>query len=82
MEGEGLIVCAVEVTAHGPDIAGGGGGYAGEKASPGFTTLLQYRWQELGLTLVIVTHDTSAARRAQQTGVMKEGRLVARHTKT
>jgi putative ABC transport system ATP-binding protein len=49
-------------------------------------TLLECLWQELGLTLVIVTHDTSVARRAQQTGVMKEGRLVvqlaARHAKT
>jgi predicted ABC-type transport system involved in lysophospholipase L1 biosynthesis ATPase subunit len=29
-----------------------------------------------GLTLVIVTHDTAVARRAQQSGVMKEGRLL------
>jgi putative ABC transport system ATP-binding protein len=38
-------------------------------------TLLEALWQDLGLTMVIVTHDTSVARRAQQTGVMKEGRL-------
>ncbi len=39
-------------------------------------TLLEQLWQELGLTMVIVTHDSSVARRAQQTGVMKDGRLV------
>jgi putative ABC transport system ATP-binding protein len=37
--------------------------------------LLEALWQDLGLTMVIVTHDTAVARRAQQTGVMKEGRL-------
>ena len=40
--------------------------------------LLESLWQDRGLTLVIVTHDTSVARRAQQTGVMKEGRLLMR----
>jgi putative ABC transport system ATP-binding protein len=39
-------------------------------------TLLEYLWHELGITLVVVTHDTSVARRAQQTGVMKDGRLT------
>ena len=39
-------------------------------------TLLEYLWHELGLALVVVTHDTSVARRAQQTGVMKDGRLT------
>jgi putative ABC transport system ATP-binding protein len=38
--------------------------------------LLASLWAERGLTLVIVTHDTSVARRAQQTGVMTEGRLL------
>ncbi|HTA11536.1 MAG TPA: ABC transporter ATP-binding protein [Streptosporangiaceae bacterium] len=41
-------------------------------------TLLASLWEERGLTLVIVTHDTSVARRAQQTGVMKDGRLRLR----
>jgi predicted ABC-type transport system involved in lysophospholipase L1 biosynthesis ATPase subunit len=40
-----------------------------------FAGLLEALWQDLGLTMVIVTHDTAVARRAQQTGVMKEGRL-------
>jgi putative ABC transport system ATP-binding protein len=39
-------------------------------------TLLERLWQELGLTLIIVTHDSSVARRAQQIGVMKEGKLA------
>ncbi len=39
-------------------------------------TLLEHLWHNLGLTLVIVTHDSSVACRAQQTGVMKEGRLA------
>jgi len=38
-------------------------------------TLLEHLWQEMGLTMVIVTHDSSVARRAQQIGVVKEGRL-------
>jgi putative ABC transport system ATP-binding protein len=47
--------------------------------------LLEHLWLELGLTMVIVTHDRAVARRAQQTGVMKEGRLIlqlTRHAKT
>ena len=30
-------------------------------------------WRERGLTMVLVTHDTSIARRAQRIGVMKNG---------
>jgi ABC-type dipeptide/oligopeptide/nickel transport system ATPase subunit len=32
-------------------------------------------WQERGLTMVVVTHDSTIARRAQRIGVMKNGRL-------
>jgi ABC-type multidrug transport system ATPase subunit len=32
-------------------------------------------WRERGLTMVLVTHDSSIARRAQRIGVMKNGRL-------
>jgi energy-coupling factor transporter ATP-binding protein EcfA2 len=39
-------------------------------------TLLEYLWHELGITLVVVTHDTSVARWAQRTGVMNDGRLT------
>jgi len=37
--------------------------------------LLETMWRERGLTMVLVTHDTSIARRAQRIGVMKNGRL-------
>jgi putative ABC transport system ATP-binding protein len=37
--------------------------------------LLERLWRDLGLTLVVVTHDSTVARRAQRIGVMKEGRL-------
>jgi putative ABC transport system ATP-binding protein len=37
--------------------------------------LLETMWRERGLTMVVVTHDSSIARRAQRIGVMKNGRL-------
>jgi putative ABC transport system ATP-binding protein len=37
--------------------------------------LLETMWRERGLTMVLVTHDSSIARRAQRIGVMKHGRL-------
>jgi putative ABC transport system ATP-binding protein len=40
-------------------------------------TLLEGTWQEHGLTLVIVTHDSAVARRAQQTAIMRDGQLTA-----
>jgi putative ABC transport system ATP-binding protein len=41
-------------------------------------TLLEKLWRERGLTLVLVTHDSSVARRAQRVGVMSNGRLSIR----
>jgi putative ABC transport system ATP-binding protein len=38
--------------------------------------LLEHMWAERGLTLVIVTHDSSVARRAQKIGHMRNGRLT------
>jgi putative ABC transport system ATP-binding protein len=38
--------------------------------------LLERLWSERGLTLVLVTHDSSVARRAQQIGRMQNGRLT------
>ncbi len=38
--------------------------------------LLGYLWYERGLTLVIVTHDTSVARRARQTAIMRNGQIT------
>jgi putative ABC transport system ATP-binding protein len=41
-------------------------------------TLLERLWRERGLTLVLVTHDTAIAHRAQRVGVMSKGRLSIR----
>jgi putative ABC transport system ATP-binding protein len=38
--------------------------------------LLETLWQDLGLTLVLVTHDTTVARRALRVGLMRDGRLT------
>jgi putative ABC transport system ATP-binding protein len=35
-------------------------------------------WRELKLTLILVTHDSSVARRAQRVGVMENGKLSIR----
>jgi putative ABC transport system ATP-binding protein len=40
--------------------------------------LLEKLWRERGLTLVLVTHDTGIARRAQRVGVMEKGRFSIR----
>jgi len=40
--------------------------------------LLEHLWRECGLTLVLVTHDTAVACRAQRTAVMANGRITAR----
>ncbi len=38
--------------------------------------LLETMWRERGLTMVVVTHDSTVARRAQRIGVMKNGHLT------
>jgi len=38
--------------------------------------LLEKLWKDLGLTLIVVTHDSSVARRAQRVGQMRDGRLL------
>jgi len=40
--------------------------------------LLAQLWHDLGLTLVLVTHDSALARRAQRAAVMSKGRLAIR----
>jgi putative ABC transport system ATP-binding protein len=40
--------------------------------------LLEKLWQDNGLTMVMVTHDSSVARRAQRTGIMRTGQLTIR----
>jgi putative ABC transport system ATP-binding protein len=37
--------------------------------------LLEKLWRELGLTLILITHDSTVARRAQRIGLMRDGRL-------
>jgi putative ABC transport system ATP-binding protein len=37
--------------------------------------LLESLWRERGLTLILVTHDSSVARRAQRIGIMRKGKL-------
>jgi putative ABC transport system ATP-binding protein len=38
--------------------------------------LLEKLWREHGLTLIVVTHDSTVARRAQRIGIMRKGRLT------
>jgi putative ABC transport system ATP-binding protein len=40
--------------------------------------LLDGLWRELKLTMVLVTHDSTVARRAQRIGIMKNGKLSIR----
>jgi putative ABC transport system ATP-binding protein len=47
-----------------------------EDTRDGIIALLEQLWRQHGLTLVLVTHDTSIARRAQRVGLMNEGRLT------
>jgi putative ABC transport system ATP-binding protein len=42
--------------------------------------LLEKLWQDNGLTMVIVTHDSSIARRAQRLGTMRNGELTVKQT--
>jgi putative ABC transport system ATP-binding protein len=40
--------------------------------------LLESLWMDRGLTMILVTHDTAVARRAQRVGVMTKGRFSIR----
>jgi putative ABC transport system ATP-binding protein len=40
--------------------------------------LLERLWKERGLTMVLVTHDSTVARRAQRVGIMQNGKLSIR----
>jgi len=40
--------------------------------------LLEKLWQDNGLTMVVVTHDSAVARRAQRLGTMKNGQLTVK----
>ncbi len=41
-------------------------------------SLLESMWRERGLTLILVTHDSAIARRAQRVGIMQHGKLSIR----
>jgi putative ABC transport system ATP-binding protein len=43
--------------------------------------LLEKLWQDKGLTMVMVTHDSTVARRAQRLGIMRNGQLTVKQTK-
>jgi putative ABC transport system ATP-binding protein len=42
--------------------------------------MLEKVWQEYGLTMIVVTHDSFVAKRAQRIGVMRNGRLTTKST--
>jgi putative ABC transport system ATP-binding protein len=42
--------------------------------------LLEKLWTDNGLTMIMVTHDSSVARRAQRLGVMRNGQLTVKST--
>ena len=42
--------------------------------------LLEKLWQDNGLTMVMVTHDSTVARRAQRLGTMRNGQITVKQT--
>src|SRR5690348_12397879 len=42
--------------------------------------LLEKLWKDNGLTMIMVTHDSSVARRAQRLGLMRNGQLTVKQT--
>ena len=46
-----------------------------EQTRDEITTLLEQLWQERGITLIVVTHDSAVARRAGRLAVIKNGRV-------
>jgi len=45
--------------------------------------LLEQLWREYSLTMVLVTHDSTVARRAQRIGIMQNGKLsIKQDTRT
>jgi putative ABC transport system ATP-binding protein len=49
-----------------------------EDTRDGIIGLLERLWRDRGLTLVLVTHDSATARRAQRVVVMTSGHLTTR----
>ena len=48
-----------------------------ERTRDEIVALLEQLWQSRGLTLIIVTHDSTVARRAQRIAVIERGRVTA-----
>ena len=42
--------------------------------------LLEKLWRDNGLTMIMVTHDSTVARRAQRIGLMRNGKLTVKQT--
>ena len=40
--------------------------------------LMEKLWQDMHLTVVLVTHDSTVARRAQRLGIMQNGKISIR----
>jgi putative ABC transport system ATP-binding protein len=59
-------------------LAGEPTGNLDEDTRDDIIALLEQLWRERGLTLVLVTHDTAIARRAERIGVMTNGHLTIR----
>ena len=49
-----------------------------EETRDEIVNLLELLWRERGLTLVVITHDSSVARRAKRVALMNKGRLTIR----
>jgi signal transduction histidine kinase len=78
--GLGLSIAAALVEAHGgrsPSTAEPTGNLD-EGTRDDIMELLDQLWRDHGLTLILVTHDSSVARGAQRLGIMKKGRLSIR----
>jgi putative ABC transport system ATP-binding protein len=46
-----------------------------EETRDDIVNLLEKLWLERGLTMILITHDSAVAKRAQRVGVMKNGNL-------
>ncbi|MFL6076883.1 MAG: ABC transporter ATP-binding protein [Mycobacteriales bacterium] len=46
-----------------------------EEMAADIMDLIEERWREQGLTVVLITHDSAVARRARRLGVMRDGKL-------
>jgi putative ABC transport system ATP-binding protein len=49
-----------------------------EETRDDIIALLQHLWRQRGITLILVTHDSAIAHRAQRVAVMANGRLTSR----